>query len=73
MSFKTEFFIYVALFLLFSIVLGVVGVIRLLQGDERRAVLALMGSLGCFLMPHLLVRVVRGGGDKGDDTPEPGP
>lgn len=72
MSFKTELFIYVALFILFSIVLGVAGFIRLLQGDERRAVLALLGSFGCLLMPHLLARVLKSGNDNGDDTTEPG-
>lgn len=73
MSFKTEFFIYDLLFLLFGVVLRFFRSRRLLQGDERRAVFTLLGSTGCFLTPYLLVRVVKDGEDNGDDTTEPRP
>ncbi len=70
MNARTEFFIYVALFYMFSFAPGFAGMRQLLQGDERQAVVTLLGSLTCLLMPYLLNRVAKNG-DKDDDTNEP--
>jgi len=67
---RTEFFIYVALFFMFSFALGFAGMRQLLQGDERRAVVTLLGSLACLLMPYLLNRVDKDGDNNDDDEPD---
>jgi predicted alpha/beta hydrolase len=71
MNFKTEFLVYIALFFVFGVALGFSGIRQLLPGDERRAIFTLLGSLVCFFMPYLLVRVLNSGGDNDDDTNEP--
>lgn len=68
MNFKIEFFIYVALFFVLSFALGFGGMRLLLRGEEVRGVVSLLGSVGCLLMPMMLVRIVKGEGD--DDDPD---
>ncbi len=66
MSFKTEFMIYVALFLISSLVFGITGVRELFYGKQSDAVVMLLISVGAAFMPYVLIRIITG--DKGDDS-----
>lgn len=72
MNFKTEFIIYVVALFVFSLVLGFFGIRELVQGDERRAVVPLLGSLFCLLIPYLMVHVLTKKEDSDDDASKPG-
>lgn len=65
MSFRTEFIIYVALFLISSVALGITGVRELFYGKQSDAVVLLLLSLGAASMPYVLIRILTG--DKNDD------
>ncbi len=65
MSFKTEFFIYVTLFLIISLIFGITGVRELFYGERSDAVVMLLLSVGAAFMPYILIGILTS--DKNDD------
>lgn len=70
MSFRTEFIIYVALFLISSVALSITGVRELFYGKQSGAVVMLLLSLGAAFMPYILIRIITGNKND-DDADEP--